>query len=561
MSIPDRAAVRRAGWTRTWGGGRFAPHSRPCGPIIQERRFSMSDSFEIRNPFEPNSERITRRRATEEELRYLRRFNRIRLLRHVMFAANFILYGALFGLILWLSGLIASMGSVMIALGAAMALLMGGLWFWWWRPVLPDFLRTRLLLRVPDRVEVVCFRDKLGVTYHPTWTTDSIVVTRGRIVEFPPHWESEGARLWEGDAPLEIARVPGASGKVLRLPILMKPGRHRIDAILPDLGDFVLRAGDLSIAKEMRAGLPLLRAHTAPAVFAFSAGVIALLAGLTFWVLTDMRDDDAEQLQLKIAGITWAYEGGEVPADALAARGIAGLRPDPEFGARALHADAPLTVYEVSLTPNGEVFYLTEGEFAVAVRMSAVAPGTLPGSRGADPELIAEYRALLMRRAEALAPRAPGAPALVAALPDDLVAAQLLALSWSNRPDKRFFIALLPEPVISRAAAGSPYLTVVRPPCYPGDVLCGQREKPQTREAPFFVMEDQRITMRRGAEAEHLAKLLAEQRALEAQTWQVTGLKACAAVILLAALALLICYLARERVRRWHRETGVSAAA
>lgn len=521
------------------------------------------------DPFPPAPEYhgYTSRLATPEERRYLRRFNWIRLMRHLMFGANFVFFGALAGVFIWLAAMMFFKGDTGQALFmSALSLVLPSVYFFWWRPALPDLIRLRPVLRIPAQVEVVCFRDRLTTIAHETSWVQNIYSLRARqpLLELPSHWEAMVSERQEDsyvEFPVEVARLPGASGKVLRLRMFSETRSYRVDPTLPDLGDFVLRFGDLSIAQEMRAGLPVIRANDSFGLFAFVTMLLGLFAALFSWIWLDHHNADAVKLASTIEGISAIYDGGApVPAEALSARGIDGLHPDAEFGQRALYA-TPVTLYEVTLPHGMQSFYLTEDELSSILRISAIYPRNLTGYDQPAAELVEEYRALVTTQIGAFEAIPPAMAQTAAALPDAVIARQLRALSLGNTPDRDFVAALLPQPMIVPPTETNPYFVRPQPFCHPGDTICGQRDAPVTYADVVFTAQDGAVVLQTTADLQQLAEKRAELAALDADVSQYRMLQTSGSIALLAAMGWLSSCLASWRIRRWHRKQTAHPAA
>lgn len=511
----------------------------------------------------------TSRLATPEERLYLRRFNRIRLIRYLMFWAIFAFFGAIFGVLFWLPVLFFidndRVGAV-IMLG--LVLMAVTVYFYMWGRALIGLIRMRPILRVPAQVEVVCFHDHLTTLFHETHSTTNIFMLRARrmLLELPSHWEDmaierQEQQEWQRDGgkllSIEVARLSGASGKVLRLPMYGKiqQGSHRrTDATLPDLGDFVLRFGDLSIAQEMRARLPLIRAHDSFLIFTLIITFLALFSTVAHWSLQSDRDEKKAMLAAEISIIVDKYDAGEsVPAEGLAARGIEGLRPDAEFGQRVVHA-ATATFREVALPHNPQIFYLTEAEFSSIIQVSTIFPQNLSGYSTPSARLIAEYRDRLAARIDALGTVMPDIAQKVADLPDAVVAGQLRALSLSNTPDPNFAAALLPQPMIVPNTDVNPFFIRPRVFCQSADSLCGQRVAAVAHDGIIFTAQDGVVVLQQGSDFRHLARRRAELSALNADTRLDRALTVSMAIALLAGAGVLSCWMARGRIREWYFE-------
>lgn len=189
-----------------------------------------------------------------------------------------------------------------------LCVLVGVFVFSGWGAALVGVSRMRPALRVPDDLQVEVSGDSLRTIVHPTRDSTNIF-TLGRsrdLVEIPFHWERDlvaDGLLPGHDQHIEVARLPDASGEVLRLPMSPRHGRARIDPTLPDLGVFLLRLGDRCIAREMRAGLPLLRAQDTILRLGFGAGLLGLLACLVCWIAVDDRLDEMDGLRSSVPRI------------------------------------------------------------------------------------------------------------------------------------------------------------------------------------------------------------------------------------------------------------------
>ena len=503
----------------------------------------------------------TSRLATDDERRYLRRFNRLRLLRYLMFLSHFAVAGAVVGGVLWLAAEVLLGGDpvpgviMLVLTGLALSVVS-----WQWGPALLGVLRMRPMLRIPTEVEVVCFQDTLATVAHPTGYAQNIFTSllRGRLLELPSHWEEgliENGFLPRRTMAFEVAQLPGASGGVLRLPMLRRITRDRIDAILPDLGAFVLRLDDRSIDREMRARLPLMRAQYPMAALAFGAGVIGLFVCLGCWVYLEDRSEAVDRLEREITRIEQRYGGGgTLSVPDLAGRGFGPLRPDREFGDKVLHA-GPLSLRKVSLWRGEVPFYLTDAETEAVARIAAVFPDAIPGSDPAGSDLITAYRAQLSGRASALAATAPWLPDAVAALSDALVERQMRALPYGNAADRSFLAAVLPRPTVLAPRSGSPYLQGAGMSCSMKDVLCGQRSEAMGFETPIFVGWRDGLTLRDGEDLTRLDEARKELSALQAETWPFYAVAACIFSVLVPLSLFASWYLARRRIRLWRQGT------
>ncbi|MDO5606752.1 MAG: hypothetical protein Q4G25_16485 [Paracoccus sp. (in: a-proteobacteria)] len=521
----------------------------------------MTDQLsDNRFPPAPEYRPHTSRPATPEERLYLRRFNLIRLMRYLIFWATFILCCATVCLLIWLTAVLYNDGDPELAMAALVSALAFSIHhFYWWRPVLPDLIRMRPVLRVPARVQVVCCHDRLTTRLHDTSHNRALyrLFRRYSLLELPSHWENMALPFQlenpSKNHPVEIARLPGASGKELRLKLFQHAKPHRIDAILPDLGDFILRFGDLSIARDMRARLPVVRASKAFVTFACAIMYLGLFATLFCWVRLDIHNSRVEKLATEISTISARYDAGEaVPAEGLAARGIDGLRPDPEFGQRVLHA-APVTLHEVRLEDRTKPFYLTEAELAYIQAISNVIPHDLSGYAHPYSQAIPEYRALLMARTDAFEAAPPAMAESLASLPEAVIRGQLRALSRGDIPDPAFVIALLPGPMIYRAPETNHLVIPDWPSCFPGDTLCGARDAPVTHTDAVFTAKDGTVTLQTAADLQRLAEQRAELAALRARTGPFRAFVVSVGVVLLAGLIWFTALQAALRVRQWYQ--------
>jgi hypothetical protein len=508
----------------------------------------------------------TTRPATEAERTYLRGVNRLRVLRYVMFMGNVVAIGGVVGCLLWIAvGLFIDGTLIPSLLVCVLTLaLVVGVSFAWGRPVLA-FLRMPPMLCIPKDLRVLCFYDTVLTVNHATRPYLNIFALRARRsqIEIPSHWERHiiTDRRLSGQAErCEVASLPGASGQVLRLPLRSKYGHQRIDPTFSDLGDFVLRLGDLSIAEEMKAGLPVVRAQEPLMIFGMALGVVGLFASLVCWILISDLTQQVEAHENRIARITERYHRGEaVPMAALEARGLRGLAPDPEFGERVVHA-APVSFHKVSLSDAGAPFYLSDSEIAAMTEISSVFPLTLPGLDPIAPTAIAGYRAQLMQKAEALAAQAPQAHWLrktIEALPDTQIAQQMRALPYTNAADPAFVSAVQPVPVIyAGSGVASPY-AYKRPHCSVGTLLCGQNDAIESEDAPIFVLQRQQILMQDGSDLASLAEARARVADLKVLAWPDRAIAVCALLVLVSVGVGGLWALANLRLRRWYRGRAV----
>ncbi|OLS42609.1 hypothetical protein [Rhodovulum sulfidophilum] len=510
----------------------------------------------------PDPTRTRRRFATAEERSYLRRFNRLRRLRRLIFATTFVWPGLAIGVLAWIGIEARALdGYVVSALVfLALCVLVGVFVFSGWGAALVGVLRMRPALRVPDDLQVEVSGDSLRTIVHPTRdSTNIFTLRRSRdLVEIPFHWERDlvaDGLLPGHDQHIEVARLPDASGEVLRLPMSPRHGRARIDPTLPDLGVFLLRLGDRSIAREMRAGLPLLRAQDTILRLGFGAGLLGLLACLVCWIAVDDRLDEMAGLRSTVTRIVGTYgAGAEIPAEALAARGLDDLRPDPEFGNRLLHA-GPVSFRTVSLSPDADPFLMSDEEIVAVNRIGRVFPFKLVGVASAEPALIADYRDQLMKRARSLSAVMPDLPDRITALSDTLIASQLRAMSFGSPPDSDFVEAVLPRPTI-RTPRRSSFLISVEPSCLMQDFLCGQRDPAEAYENPVFISGPRGIVLRDGADLDRLAEARDRLREMDAETWPSIATAVCAISVLLPVFCILAWVEANRRIRRWYRSGG-----
>ncbi|MBL3597242.1 hypothetical protein JMM63_16995 [Rhodovulum sulfidophilum] len=504
----------------------------------------------------PDPTRTKRRFATAEERSYLRR------LRRLIFATTFVWPGLAIGVLAWIGIKARALNGYVVSalVFLTLCVLVGVFVFSGWGAALVGVLRMRPALRVPDDLQVEVSGDSLRAIVHPTRDSTNIF-TLGRsrdLVEIPFHWERDlvaDGLLPGHDQHIEVARLPDASGEVLRLPMSSRYGRARIDPTLPDLGVFLLRLGDRSIAPEMRAGLPLLRAQDTILRLGFGAGLLGLLACLVCWIAVDDRLDEMAGLRSTVTRIVGTYGGGaEIPAEALAARGLDDLRPDPEFGHRLLHA-GPVSFRTVSLSRGADPFLMRDEEIVAVNRIGRVFPFKLVGVASAEPALIADYRDQLMKRARSLSAVMPDLPDRITALSDALIASQLRAMSFGSPPDSDFVEAVLPRPTI-RTPRRSSFLISLEPSCLMQDFLCGQRDPAEAYENPVFVSGPRGIVLRDGADLDRLAEARDRLREMEAETWPSIAMAVCAISVLLPVLCLLAWAEANRRIRRWYRSGG-----
>lgn len=161
--------------------------------------------------------------------------------------------------------------------------------------------------------------------------------------------------------------------------------------MLSDLGDIVVGLNDLSIDREMRARLPLIRANSLVGALALVTGLAALCLGLLWEVTAGMDADRRTQMEMREAQL--AYDVGPVDQLDLAAlqdRGAAGLAVPPEYGGGIVTA-SHLDYVEIA-GPGGQVDYIAPDDLAAMRRAIRVFPDLLPGRNPLKPADIADYR-------------------------------------------------------------------------------------------------------------------------------------------------------------------------
>ncbi|WP_226553513.1 hypothetical protein [Celeribacter naphthalenivorans] len=280
----------------------------------------------------------THRLATLEEVVYLRRFNRIRLLSYAMFwfyqVVLTVAFVAPVGLLVGISlddsqdlGLRLFMGSI-----AAFMIFVTGLWL---RQVFPQFLKVRPILRVPDEIEVFGVSDTLAMQ-HLHWSLNNDIYTfygHPIYVDLPDHWMKsfrEDVERAESKQDFEIAYIPGATDAIYWQKTAHKNTGDmlsRADAVITDFGSHIVRLGDYSVTADVKARLPILRAHSR--VFKLAAnGVYLLGLGVLFsGAFIVVYKDYLKSLNYEIKEIFDIQ--GELPVSMFEGCGMRGLHPDP----------------------------------------------------------------------------------------------------------------------------------------------------------------------------------------------------------------------------------------
>ncbi|WP_417278318.1 hypothetical protein [Celeribacter sp.] len=348
----------------------------------------------------------THRLATLEEVIYLRRFNRIRLLRYAMFwfyqVVLTVAFVAPVGLLVGISlddsqdlGIRVFMGLL-----AAFMIFVTVLWL---RQVFPQFLKVRPILRVPDEIEVFGVSDILAMQ-HLHWSLNNDIYTfygHPIYVDLPDHWMSsfrEDVERAESKQDFEIAYIPGATDAIYWQKTAHKNTGDmlsRADAVITDFGSHIVRLGDYSVTADIKARLPILRAHSR--VFKLAAnGIYILGLGVLFsGAFIVVYKDYLKSLNYEIEEIFDIH--GELPVSMLEARGIRDLHLDPELGARLVHSDEPLEVVRVARHREDIPVLLTQDELATF--RVALGPGFSPDQRPVRPQIRMKLKETALRLA------------------------------------------------------------------------------------------------------------------------------------------------------------------
>ena len=491
--------------------------------------------------------------ATPEEVLYLRRFNRIRLLRYVMFWLNIALFAGLPLLV------VGYMLSIALQLKLSLGLFMGGMSAiivfvlgMWLRQVFPQFLHVRPWLKIPDKVEVFGFTDTLAIMQpHPSVIVDIYTFFRRRLyVEAPFHWmesleKEEGGS--EKERRFEVAHVPGATEAVYwqKTAGSNEAGLYRrVDAVITDIGSHILKMDNYSIAADMKAHLPVLRAHSRMLKLAiggiFVMGIGLVLSG-AYWFsnqdyLADLRRQIDETLPVQ----------GEVPLAALKARGLTGLRPDPELGTRLIHGEKPLTVVRVSRHRDDRPVLLTGDEFRTL--RETLGKGTSPrwDYYQTPRQRLGQLQAAADRIA-AVSPQLAGRVRVLSAAEDD------------NRSKSKGYCGVIRSyladhwPKVQLVRGNERWSTTVvllNRECLPIDSRHDKAGSRETFDQPVFYMQGDKIRIGTAAQVAEYHEMRATLQTAEARIWPLVPIAACALGILLMLWVWWAHHLAKIRVRR-----------
>lgn len=495
------------------------------------------------------------RPATPEERRFLRRYNLIRLLRIFFFWLGASLVLGMVAAVHALCVLPLMDGNwVLLAILAALLLFLDWTFLRQWGKPLLQALATRPLLRIPRDLQIAQFSAPFGAQLHPTNHETNIFMAGPMVVELPGHWENNIARrMNESQDMLQpriaLARLPDAHNRIVRLP--MRPNRYssrRGDILLRDIGNIVIGWDDLSIDREMRARMPVIRANPDLMMPIILAGCVALLCYLISSSEADRVETKRDNIQSQLSRLTDEHlSGSAVDMDGLARRGFTGLTAPPAYDGRVVIAD-PFDYVPVGRGPGRNALYLRPEELAPIPGLANVLPHRIPGSVRPDASMIADYRAQLEKRS--------GTPAMLAALramPDGLVGAQLMARANGSRAAPAFVDALLPRPMIE--AEDPPAYLIVAPiyPCTWIGTICAARAAPKTWQAPAFKTVDGRIRLFHASELDRIPSLKADLDRIKGDTsaaiwWRAMTVAACLGIALL-----LIGLAAARRLRRFYR--------
>ncbi len=523
------------------------------------------------------------RPATAAERRFLRRYNLIRLLRMFWFWLTFLMVlgalAAVHGFVLMLYSMADPGQTVpLLVAGAAMLLLMvlDGFLLSRWGASLGRALRMRPVLRVPQDLQVLEFdRAPLASEDYRSDEFNTLFSLGDDSVDIPNHWLAELLRREResgGDPYPQIAivRLQGAQNRVL--PIQLQYGakplgfdRRLPNLVLSDLGDIVVGLNDLSIDREMRARLPLIRANSLVGALALVTGLAALCLGLLWEVTAGMDADRRTQMEMREAQL--AYDVGPVDQLDLAAlqdRGAAGLAVPPEYGGGIVTA-SHLDYVEIA-GPGGQVDYIAPDDLAAMRRAIRVFPDLLPGRNPLKPADIADYRQKILDHVgagvgAAATPAYRRVAALIGQMPDALIERQLRSQADFSQPSQAFVQALMPQPAMGRMQDRYPAPRRGLRNCLGDDARCDPISTASRWQNPAFRRVGDRIEVFSGSHLTELAALRAElgapppERIAARLFWGAVVAGAMTVLLVVSHVA------ARWRIRRYHRQWGSARAA
>lgn len=517
--------------------------------------------------FDPDPNRLpphtTRRPATPEERRFLRRYNLIRLLRIFTFWLAILIIVTLSAVLFWYGlDLIrdtppALEGSIWILTLFVIvpALLLGIVLLRQKGKHLLHALAVRPLLTVPDDLEIVQFRADWGVLIHETANEANIFLAGQMTVELPGHWENQvAARMNASQKVLRpqiaLARLPGAHNRIIRLPMhsdhYYRP--RRIDMLLRDIGNIVVGWDDLSIDREMRARLPVISGHPELATQIVQSFGFGLMFYLFYVVAANISNSDMQRIEDRLSNLARQHlSGSKVDIEGLAQRGFTGLTAVPGYGGRIVTAD-PFDIVPAGHERNQNALYLRPEELAPISRLARVFPDRFPGSGAPDAGIIAEYRTQLEVPAGT-----PSARAKLQAMPDGLIAKQMMAQADASRVAPDFIEALLPSPSIEaedHQGYGRP------PPVYPCKQIgpiCASSDPPQRWQNPAFKTIDGRIRLFDPADLDRFAPLEDEFSQVKSRPWARYLWRAAMVAFGICGLIWARRLLAARRLKRYYR--------
>ncbi len=493
------------------------------------------------------------RPATPAEIRFLRRYNWVRLARLLLFWFFALMVIGAIGL---LHGLLvmSAEGSLWAALLVAVPLLvLDWVFLRKWGPPLLAALRVRPLLPVPADLQVSELRTQLSAIAHRTSFESNIFVVDGQLVDVPGHWEDRVAtRLATHPArrmTIRVASLPRSRNEVIRLPI-NRIGRYplKADLLLRDAGNILVGVDELSIEQEMQARLPMLRAHPGTWVIALLLAVAAGITGL-FW---DTQSDEharlLQQAQQRQAELEARYfSGARVDIDALRARGFPALVAVEGTEGRVVRA-ASMDVLTVALSAQAPHHLLMPAELAPIQRATRVQPRTLPGRSPIADGQIDEFRAALQGAVGTQDAASARVQRILAELPDAMIGAQIRAQADRNSSDPAFVAALMPQPPLHPSERAQTRLMGCDPTILPC-LISGN--KPATWQQPAFVAPDGRVTLINATQIAQRDQLRRDQQAIRADSGHLSTLKFSTVLLLgIAAMLLVLHAAARLRYRR-----------
>ena len=516
----------------------------------------------------PTALKGVRRLATKEERRFLWRYNLVRMWRILLFwlMPLFLLgiIGLLHGLIVWqaLEGFKQTTPALLVML-APLLFLDWVVLKQWGRPLL-QALRMRPILWVPRDLQVLEFEAPLHLLVHRTDFETNIFLAGSTLIDIPEHWESEvlrrvNAHTSSGISDFVMAILPGSQNRVIRLPMnRFELPQIKADILLRDIGSIIVGLDQLSIQREVRARLPLLRGHPGVMVIGGLLAVATVLSAMVWQQNVDRFAQKQLQLRDRIAQLSSRYmEGKRIDVSALRVRGFQGLDYMPETNERVV-TGAASERFVVARFRQDAPMLISADEMRAIQRVSFLSPRVLPGSGPISPKMIEQYRQRLIARLPGDDTALVRLRAVVQALPQNIVEAQLRALANGSRPAPVFVDGLLPKPFVF---AGEPQTS------YPHRAVCGRAGQALCRAGavswadPAFISDkDGHVYVTHQTEVARLFEQQAELAAL--QPSRLGDVAKCVAIVsgVMAGMCFLLYGHARWMLRRYWREAGAGFA-